>query len=326
MRKAFIAETATVADAASGTLKPGVIINLFRIVRQLEYELVLVSENIEAEIKAPRNVLNIVQEQGIPVAYHIAMTDLSANLSLFNDGIYDLPHSVCLGTDERFSANCRTFKIRDMHPEQSAQPLWDQVFQSVRGLSRSVVHHRQTGETGIAIRLNPDGQGKGDMQTGLGFFDHMLDQIARHGAMDLSVHVTGDLHVDEHHTIEDTGLALGEAFLKVLGKKTGLERYGFFLPMDESVSRVTLDFSGRPFLVWKVGFTRDKVGEIPVELFEHFFKSFCDTAKCNLYVEAEGDNDHHKIEAVFKAFARSLRMALRKDPESTDIPSTKGTL
>ncbi len=187
--------------------------------------------------------------------------------------------------------------------------------------------HRQTKETDIHITLGLDGRGHADIHTGLGFFDHMLEQIARHGGFDLTVHVDGDLHVDEHHTLEDTALALGAALLDALGDKRGLERYGFLLPMDDALAQVALDLSGRSWLVWDVPFTRDRLGDVPTELFFHFFTSFADAAQCNLNIKAEGDNDHHKIEAVFKAFARALRQAVRRDPDRMDVlPSTKGVL
>ncbi|MBN8588449.1 MAG: histidinol dehydrogenase [Rhodothermia bacterium] len=192
---------------------------------------------------------------------------------------------------------------------------------------RTALVQRTTNETDIRIHLNLDGTGKADLHTGLGFFDHMLEQLARHGGCDLSVLVRGDLHIDEHHTVEDTGLALGTAFLEALGDKRGIERYGFLLPMDEALAQVALDFSGRPWLVWDVLFARERVGDVPTEMWHHFFKSFCDTAKCNLNIQARGDNDHHLIESVFKAFAKAIRMAVRRDPARMDIlPSTKGVL
>jgi imidazoleglycerol-phosphate dehydratase / histidinol-phosphatase len=183
---------------------------------------------------------------------------------------------------------------------------------------------RTTKETDITIELNLDGTGISSIQTGLGFFDHMLDQLARHGKLDLSVSVKGDLHIDEHHTIEDTALALGEAFNKALGDKRGIERYGFTLPMDDCLAQVALDFGGRPWLVWDATFSREKIGEMPTEMFLHFFKSFSDASRCNLNIKAEGTNEHHKIESIFKAFAKAVKMAVRKD--GNELPSTKGTL
>ncbi len=203
---------------------------------------------------------------------------------------------------------------------------------------RTTTVHRKTNETDITIQLTLDGTGKADMHTGLGFFDHMLDQVARHSGCDLSVHVKGDLHIDEHHTIEDTALALGEAFLKALGDKRGIERYGYsLLPMDEALAEAevtfaddrthaAIDFSGRNWLVWNVTFQREKIGDVPTEMFFHFFKSFTDTAKCTLNLRAEATNEHHKIESVFKVFARAIKIAVRRDATSNAIPSTKGVL
>jgi len=171
-----------------------------------------------------------------------------------------------------------------------------------------------------------DGSGKADIATGLGFFDHMLEQVARHGKMDLKIHTKGDLHIDEHHTIEDTGIALGEAFAKALADKTGMERYGFALPMDEADAKVLVDMGGRNWIVWNAEFKREKIGEMPTEMFFHFFKSFSGAAKCNLNIECNGDNEHHKIEAIFKAVAKALRMAVKRDPMSNYLPSTKGVL
>lgn len=187
--------------------------------------------------------------------------------------------------------------------------------------------HRVTGETDVLVSVGLDGSGKTDISTGLGFFDHMLDQIGRHGGVDLTVKVKGDLNVDEHHTIEDTALALGEALAKALHDKRGLERYGFCLPMDECRATVAIDFGGRPCLVWDVEpFVREKIGDVPTEMFRHFFKSLSDTARCNLYIEAKGENEHHRIEGIFKAFARSLKSAVRRDPFNFSLPSTKGSL
>jgi imidazoleglycerol-phosphate dehydratase/histidinol-phosphatase len=203
---------------------------------------------------------------------------------------------------------------------------WSSIYEFLKLGLRHVVHERNTNETQIRVDLNVDGGGKAEISTGLGFFDHMLEQIARHGKMDLTVRVQGDLHIDEHHTIEDTGLALGEAFGKALADKRGMERYGFALPMDEADAKVLIDFGGRNWIVWDAEFKREKVGEMPTEMFFHFFKSFSDAARCNLNVECHGDNEHHKIEAIFKAFARAIRMAVKRDPLSNYLPSTKGVL
>lgn len=203
---------------------------------------------------------------------------------------------------------------------------WQDIYTFLKLGTRSVVHDRNTNETQIHIELVLDGSGRSQISTGIGFFDHMLDQVARHGKMDLAIEAKGDLHIDEHHTIEDTGIALGEAFAKALTDKRGMERYGFALPMDEAEAKVLIDFGGRSWLVWNAAFQREKIGEMPTEMFFHFFKSFSDAARCNLHVECKGDNEHHKIEAIFKAFAKAIRMAVRRDPFSNYLPSTKGTL
>jgi imidazoleglycerol-phosphate dehydratase / histidinol-phosphatase len=205
-------------------------------------------------------------------------------------------------------------------------PDWAKVYAFLKGGERKVVHERNTNETKITIQLNLDGSGKADNHTGIGFFDHMLDQLARHGGLDVSVRCQGDLHIDEHHTIEDCGIALGEAFAKALADKRGLERYGFVLPMDDCLAQVAVDFGGRNWLVWEAEFKREKIGEMPTEMFFHFFKSFSDAAKCNLNIQASGDNEHHKIEAIFKAFAKAIKMAVKRDVGSDALPSTKGIL
>ena len=203
---------------------------------------------------------------------------------------------------------------------------WADIYEYLRLGLRQVVHERNTSETQIKIDLNIDGRGKATIVTGLGFFDHMLEQIARHGKMDLTIRANGDIHIDEHHTIEDTGIALGEAFAKALSDKRGMERYGFALPMDDADARVLIDFGGRNWIVWNALFKREHIGEMPTEMFFHFFKSFSDAAKCNLNIECHGDNEHHKIEAIFKAFAKAIRMAVKRDPFSNYLPSTKGVL
>jgi len=203
---------------------------------------------------------------------------------------------------------------------------WADIYQFLKLGLRHVIHERNTNETQIKIDLNIDGSGRAAIITGLGFFDHMLEQIARHGKMDLTVRANGDLHIDEHHTIEDTGIALGEAFAQALADKRGMERYGFALPMDEADAKVLIDFGGRNWIVWNATFKRERIGEMPTEMFFHFFKSFSDAARCNLSIECHGDNEHHKIEAIFKAFAKAIRMAVKRDPLSNYLPSTKGVL
>jgi imidazoleglycerol-phosphate dehydratase/histidinol-phosphatase len=201
---------------------------------------------------------------------------------------------------------------------------WQKVYKLITGPDRKATVNRTTKETEINIELDLNGEGISKIFTGLGFFDHMLEQLSRHGNIDLQVGVKGDLHIDEHHSIEDTGLALGEAFAKALGDKRGIERYGFCLPMDDCLAQVAVDFGGRPWLVWDAEFKREKIGEMPTEMFHHFFKSFSDAARCNVNIKAEGTNEHHKIEAIFKAFAKAIKMAVKK--EGNLLPSTKGVL
>lgn len=203
---------------------------------------------------------------------------------------------------------------------------WKTIYEFLKLEARSASIERKTHETDISIHLNLDGTGKSKIDTGIAFFDHMLDQIARHGQMDLEITVNGDLEVDEHHTIEDTAIALGEVFAKALGNKLGIERYGFCLPMDDCLSQVAIDFGGRNWLVWETEFKREMVGKMPTEMFYHFFKSFSDGAKANINIKAEGTNEHHKIEAIFKAFAKAIKVAVKRDTEKMILPSTKGML
>jgi imidazoleglycerol-phosphate dehydratase/histidinol-phosphatase len=265
-----------------------------------------------------------------------------------NNANYDIPNSFVIGdriTDMQLAKNlgCKGIwintdaglgaaEINDKVEalRQSTIVLetteWSRIYEFLKRGLRMVKHQRNTNETKIAIELNMDGNGRANISTGLGFFDHMLEQIARHGKIDLDIRAKGDLHIDEHHTIEDTGIALGEAFAKALADKTGMERYGFALPMDESEAKVLIDFGGRNWIVWNAEFKREKIGEMPTEMFYHFFKSFSDASKCNLNIECRGENEHHKIEAIFKAFAKAIRMAVKKDPFNNYLPSTKGVL
>jgi imidazoleglycerol-phosphate dehydratase/histidinol-phosphatase len=205
-------------------------------------------------------------------------------------------------------------------------PNWKDIYEFLKQPARISAHVRKTNETNISIQLNLDGTGKSDINTGLHFFDHMLHQVARHSGVDLQLLCEGDLHIDEHHTMEDTAIALGEVFAKALGEKRGIERYGFLLPMDDCLAQAAIDFGGRPWLVWKVKFKRNRIGDVPTEMFEHFFKSFTDAAKCNLNIKAKGENEHHKIESVFKAFAKAIKMAVKRDIKNNQLPSTKGML
>jgi imidazoleglycerol-phosphate dehydratase / histidinol-phosphatase len=253
-------------------------------------------------------------------------------LTHYLKGAYDLSNSFVIGdrlTDVQLADNlgCKAIYL---HKETAANAAlstssWADIYTFLAKQPRRASVQRHTSETRISVDVNLDGSGKSRIQTGLGFFDHMLDQIAKHGQIDLDVQVQGDLHIDEHHTIEDTAIALGEAFLRALGSKKGIERYGFLLPMDDCLAQVALDFGGRPWLVWAAHFKREKIGELPTEMFMHFFKSFSDHAKCNLNIQADGDNEHHKIEAIFKAFARAIKMAVTRT-QNHSIPSTKGIL
>lgn len=262
-------------------------------------------------------------------------------LNEFFSSEYDLKNSFVIGdrvTDVQLAKNLGSkailindgsfnSKLDELNIRESCALVtksWKDIYNFLTKVKRAASVVRTTKETDIKIDINLDGNGASSIHTGLGFFDHMLDQLARHGNIDLSIQVKGDLHIDEHHTIEDTALALGEAFLKALGDKRGIERYGFCLPMDDCLAQVAIDFGGRPWLVWEAEFKREKIGEMPTEMFYHFFKSFSDTAKCNLNVKAEGTNEHHKIEAIFKAFAKSIKVAVKK--EGNQLPSTKGVL
>ena len=203
---------------------------------------------------------------------------------------------------------------------------WKDIYEFLKLPPRKIIHERNTNETKIRVEINLDGTGVSSNKTGLAFFDHMLDQIARHGNIDLSITCNGDLEIDEHHSIEDTGIALGEAMAMALGNKKGMERYGFLLPMDDCLAQVALDFGGRNWIVWEAKFLREKIGEMPTEMFYHFFKSFSDAAKCNLNIKAEGENEHHKIESIFKAFAKAIKMAVKRDINNNSLPTTKGLL
>jgi imidazoleglycerol-phosphate dehydratase / histidinol-phosphatase len=205
-------------------------------------------------------------------------------------------------------------------------PHWKDMYAYLKLPPRRIIHQRDTNETKITVDINLDGTGKASIKTGLGFFDHMLEQIARHGNIDLTVACKGDLHIDEHHTIEDVGIAIGEAIAKALGNKKGIGRYAFVLPMDDCLAQVALDFGGRSWIVWDAEFKREKIGEMPTEMFFHFFKSFSDAAKCNLNIKVEGENEHHKIESVFKAFAKCIQQAVKRDINNDSLPSTKGVL
>ena len=248
------------------------------------------------------------------------LTDIELAKNLGSKGIF-INDNTNLGTSEI------TVKRNDLDEYIALETNdWEQIYTYLKSGERNGAIKRNTNETKIAIDLNLDGSGVSNIDTGIAFFDHMLDQIARHGHLDLNIKVDGDLEVDEHHTIEDTAIALGEVFATTLGDKLGIERYGFCLPMDDCLAQVAIDFGGRNWLVWETEFKREMIGQMPTEMFFHFFKSFTDGAKCNLNIKAEGTNEHHKIEAIFKAFAKAIKMAVKRDMDKMILPSTKGTL
>jgi imidazoleglycerol-phosphate dehydratase/histidinol-phosphatase len=303
-------------------------------------------------------MLRTLKSEGIEFkAIHIDQSFPSENLATRKPGIgmlkdylsdeFDLENSYVIGdrlTDINLAKNLGTKAIYLFNPNDPGKTEanlnqdelneivvlqttdWEEIYTFLRLGQRRIKHRRKTNETDISLVLDLDGTGKSAISTGIHFFDHMLDQIARHGQLDLNLTVIGDLEVDEHHTIEDTAIALGECFTKVLGNKTGLERYGFCLPMDDCLAQVAIDFGGRNWLVWEVEFKREMIGKMPTEMFYHFFKSFSDGAKCNLNIKAEGQNEHHKIEAIFKAFAKAIKMAKKRNGDLAILPSTKGTL
>ncbi|NMC37056.1 MAG: bifunctional histidinol-phosphatase/imidazoleglycerol-phosphate dehydratase HisB [Bacteroidales bacterium] len=331
---------------------PGVITALSRISAETDYEMVMVTNQDglgtpsfpEESFWPPHNkVIQILEGEGIRFAeVFIDRTFPEDNAPTRKPGTamltkylasgIDLKSSYVIGdriTDIELAKNlgCKAIFISDRkHPDAVLSTKdWNDIYLLIKAIPRRATVERETGETSISIDINLDGTGKSSISTGLGFLDHMLDQIARHGAIDLVIKATGDLHVDEHHTVEDVAITLGQAFSKALGKKRGIGRYGFLLPMDDSLAQAAVDFGGRPWLIWNVTFSREKIGDVPSEMFFHFFKSFCDSSGCNLNIKAEGENEHHKIEAVFKAFAKAIRMAVKKTGIN-QLPSTKGTL
>lgn len=331
---------------------PKVFQNLARIEQELEYELVMVSNqdglgtaSFPEETFWPVHnfILKAFENEGI--TFSEVLIDRSfphenlptrkpgtAMLTHYTKGGYDLENSFVIGdrkTDIQLAENlgCKSILLSDDSSMGATLSTtdWDEIYRFLKATPRTGKVVRKTSETDILLEINLDGTGKNRISTGLGFFDHLLEQIARHGRIDITISAKGDLHVDEHHTIEDVGIALGEAFAQALGKKKGIERYGFLLPMDDCLAQVAIDFGGRPWLAWNVDFRRERIGDVPTEMFVHFFKSFSDSAKCNLNIQADGENEHHKIEAVFKAFAKAVKMAV-KQGENSGIPSTKGVI
>lgn len=332
---------------------PGVFQNLSKIAKELDFELVIVTNQdglgtesfpYEDFIKPHEKMLKAFKNEGI--IFNDILIDKSfesENLPTRKPGIgmlgkyiygdYDLENSFVIGdrlTDIQLAKNLNSKaifinKVQNENAELTTEN-WSEIYQYLKQIPRKSKVSRKTNETDIKIEVNLDGSGNSDISTGLHFFDHMLEQISRHGNLDLKIKVNGDLQVDEHHTIEDTGIVLGEAILKALGKKKGIERYGFLLPMDDCLAQVALDFGGRSWLVWNAEFTREKIGDVPTEMFYHFFKSFTDSAKCNLSIKVEGENEHHKIESIFKAFAKAIKMAVNQSDQNFNLPSTKGSL
>lgn len=341
---------------------------LIKIVRELDYELVMVtnqdglgSDSFPEDSFWPVQhfILRSLENEGIIFSeIFIDRTYPADNKPTRKPGIgmlteyldteaYDLKNSFVIGdrlTDVKLAENlgCRALWLNN-HDDLGAGELnvtayelnnvialetqnWEDIYNFLKTPPRQITHVRNTNETKIEIAINLDGKGAANIKTGLGFFDHMLEQLAKHSGMNLTIICNGDLHIDEHHTIEDVGLALGEAMVLALGNKRGIERYGYLLPMDDCLAQVAIDFGGRNWLVWDVEFKREKIGEMPTEMFYHFFKSFSDAVKCNLNIKAEGTNEHHKIESIFKAFAKSVKMAIKRDMQNNSLPTTKGVL
>jgi imidazoleglycerol-phosphate dehydratase / histidinol-phosphatase len=332
---------------------PKAIRNLYKIYTELDYEFVMVTnqdglgtDSYPEDSFWPyqNKMLDILKSEG--VEFQDILIDRSFEhegletrkpgigmMKKYLSGEYDLANSYVIGdrlTDVQLAKNlgAKAILLADFKSDEAALNTndWDEIYTFLKLPERRASIRRQTNETDIQIDLNLDGTGKMNIHTGLGFFDHMLEQLAKHGKLDLTINVKGDLHIDEHHTIEDTGLALGEAFMAALGDKKGITRYGFMLPMDDVLAQAAIDFGGRPWIVWDAEFKREKVGDMPTEMFFHFFKSFSDAAKCNLNIKAEGQNEHHKIEAIYKAFAKAIRMAVQRNLNDNSLPSTKGVL
>jgi len=343
---------------------PGVFQYLGRIAKELDYELVMVTNqdglgtnSFPEDTFWPTHdfMLNAFKNEGVIFDEIFIDKSLPADnaptrkpktgmlTQYLNNAEYDLANSFVIGdrlSDMQLAKNLGAQGIWLQHDDRLSEEVnqdlassitlqtatWEAIYTLLKAGARRITQTRKTNETDIAIELNLDGTGKSDIDTGIVFFDHMLDQLARHGGVDVTLKCMGDLEVDEHHTIEDTAIALGEAFGMALGNKLGIERYGFCLPMDDCLAQVSLDFGGRAWLMWDAKFKREMIGKMPTEMFFHFFKSFADGAKANLNIKAEGHNEHHKIEAIFKAFAKAIKAALKRDAEKLVLPSTKGQL
>jgi len=331
---------------------PGVFQWLSRIAKEFDYELVMVTNQDglgtdsfpeDTFWPAQNKIIQAFKNEGVEFSEILIDKSFPEDnaptrkprtglLNKYIHGNYDLKNSFVIGdraTDIELAKNLGSKGIY-INSEGSDYAIlnttsWEDIYNYLKAIPRTATIVRKTNETDIQVDINLDGSGKSNISTGLGFFDHMLEQISKHGNIDLFVKVDGDLEIDEHHTIEDVAITFGEAFIEALGSKRGIERYGFLLPMDDCLAQVAIDFGGRPWLVWEPEFKREMIGEMPTEMFMHFFKSFSDASKCNLNIKAEGDNEHHKIESIFKAFAKAIKMAVSKT-NNFSIPSTKGSL
>ncbi|WP_282030549.1 bifunctional histidinol-phosphatase/imidazoleglycerol-phosphate dehydratase HisB [Winogradskyella eximia] len=331
---------------------PGVFQWLSRIAKEFDYELVMVTNQDglgtdsfpeDTFWPAQNKIIQAFKNEGVEFSEILIDKSFPEDnaptrkprtglLNKYIHGNYDLKNSFVIGdraTDIELAKNLGSKGIY-INSEGSDYAIlnttsWEDIYNYLKAIPRTATVVRKTNETDIQVDINLDGSGKSNISTGLGFFDHMLEQISKHGNIDLFVKVDGDLEIDEHHTIEDVAITFGEAFIEALGSKRGIERYGFLLPMDDCLAQVAIDFGGRPWLVWEPEFKREMIGEMPTEMFMHFFKSFSDASKCNLNIKAEGDNEHHKIESIFKAFAKAIKMAVSKT-NNFSIPSTKGSL
>lgn len=331
---------------------PGVFGGLSKIAKELDYELVMVTNQDglgtdsfpeETFWPAQNKIVETFRNEGIVFSEILIDKSFPEDnaptrkpgtglLNKYIYGDYDLANSYVIGdreTDVQLALNLGSQAIfigENCSMETALESTsWEQIYQFLKTKPREASKRRKTNETDITIAVNLDGNGKSNISTGIGFFDHMLEQLSKHGGIDLKINVKGDLEIDEHHTIEDVAICLGETFQEALGSKKGIERYGFLLPMDDCLAQVAIDFGGRSWLVWDTSFKREMIGEMPTEMFMHFFKSFTDGAKCNLNIKAEGENEHHKIESIFKAFAKAIKMAVRQTNDFS-IPSTKGVL
>jgi len=307
MKKLFVSINAVIdtGNIGEAVFEKTVISNLYKLTR-LGYDLILLADDILLNKPFVQQSINILNGE-----FQFGISNTIETISGNEEYLVQKLNDQFLVKSSDGSKLCHS---------------WNEIFNLVKASARKIIHTRNTNETKIAIEMNLDGNGIYRVDTGLNFFNHMVEQLSKHSLIDLNLKVDGDLHIDEHHTIEDTAIALGETIAKALGNKHGIERYGFLLPMDDCLAQVGIDFGGRNWLIWDVNFKREYVGDVPTEMFYHFFKSFSDAAKCNLNIKAEGDNEHHKIESIFKAFAKAIKMAVAVNENSDALPTTKGIL